>query len=345
MKLKQSLVIAILLGSIAVTGWELYWRSQGLQPNLDDNKNLWANQRQRLNDDTSHTVVFIGSSRIVYDIQLDLWRELTSTEPLMLATQGASPIPTFRDIVENTDFKGTLIVGVTPGLFFSTTYPEASPIKRSQTLVDYYFSRTYAQRLNHKLSIPLQTNLAFIRDGDEGWDSDVDLKTLLAQIHIGERGKPPGPPFNNFEQIGLDRHMKMPDYVTNDTVYANTIKTVWKDILTSDIPPPDKTSTTAAFLELHEKFKERGGNLILLRCPSSGFFRDLERKGLPRTEFWDELVQKTGVKSYHFEDYEQFQNLNLPEWSHLALKDAQFFTIELVKLMTTDGALSNSKTN
>ncbi|SDR93241.1 hypothetical protein SAMN04515667_1022 [Formosa sp. Hel1_31_208] len=345
MHLKQSLVVAIILSIIAVTAWEIYWRSQGLQPNLDDNKNLWANQRHRLTDASANSVVFIGSSRTLYDIQLDVWRELTNTEPIMLATQGASPIPPFKDIVENTDFNGTLVVGVTPSLFFSTTYPEAPPIKRSQTLVDYYHDRTYAQRLNHKLSIPLQTNLAFIRDGDEGWDSDVDLKTLLSKIHIGERGEAPGPPFNNFEEISLDRHMKMPDYVTNDTVYANTIKTVWKDILTSGLPPPDKASTTAAFLELHDAFKKRGGHLILLRCPSSGFFRDAERKGVPRTDFWDELVEKTGVKSYHFEDYEQFLDLNLPEWSHLSTKDAQFFTTELIKLMTTDGALTNSKTN
>jgi len=345
MSLKQSLVIAIILSIIAITAWEIYWRSQGLLPNIDDNKNLWANQRQRLTDASANSVVFIGSSRTLYDIQLDVWRALSNTEPIMLATQGASPIPPFQDIVENTDFNGTLVVGVTPSLFFSTTYPGAPPIKRSQTLVDYYHDRTYAQRLNHKLSIPLQTNLAFIRDGDEGWDSDVDLKTLLSRIYIGERGKAPGPPFNNFEEIALDRHMKMPDYVTNDTVYANTIKTVWKDILTNDIPPPDKASTTAAFLELHNAFKKRGGQLILLRCPSSGFFRDVERKAVPRTDFWDELVEKTGVQSYHFEDYEQFHNLNLPEWSHLSANDAQFFTTELVKLMTADGALTNSKTN
>ena len=39
----------------------------------------------------------------LYDIQLDIWKEQTQTDPVMLATQGASPIPIFRDIVENTD--------------------------------------------------------------------------------------------------------------------------------------------------------------------------------------------------------------------------------------------------
>ena len=260
----------------------------------------------------------------------------------MLATQGASPLPVFKDILENTDFSGTLVVGITPPLFFSTTYPEAPPIKRSQTLVEYYQNRTYVQYINHKLSVPLQTNLAFIRDGDEAWDSDVDLKTLLSHIHLGNRGPEPEPPFNNFEEIGLNRHMKMPEYVTQDTAYANTVKKVWTSILTNgNRPPPDKESTTSAFIELAEAFKARGGQIILLRCPSSGLFKEVEAKGMPRATFWDELVQKSGLKAYHYEDYPQFQNLFLPEWSHLATEDARFFTRELITIMKNDNALKN----
>lgn len=343
MQLKQSLIIAVILGTATVTGWELYWRSQGVQPNLDDNKNLWANQRARLQHNNSDKTVFIGSSRILYDIQLDVWRDLTDTEPIMLAVQGASPIPTLKDIVENTDFNGTLVVGITPPLMFSTVYPEAFPIARAQSKVDYFKKRTHAQRINHRLAVPLQTNLAFIRDGDEEWDTDVDLKTLLNHIYIGERNGPPPVPFNNFEEITEDRHMKMPAYVTNDTVYANTIKAAWKDmVLSGDMPPPDKEGTTAAFLELVEKFKKRGGNLILVRCPSSGFFKDIEAKGFPRKDFWNPLVEKAKVKAYHYDDYPQFRNLNLPEWSHLALEDAQFFTKELIAILKKDNALTTN---
>ncbi|WP_431159374.1 hypothetical protein [Winogradskyella poriferorum] len=342
MQLKQSFVIAIVLGIGAVACWELYWRSQGVVPNLDDNKDLWANQRERLDDDNSNMTVFIGSSRILYDIQLDIWEELTNKEPIMLAVQGSSPLPVFKDIVENTDFKGTLMVGITPPIMFSTVYPEAFPIRRPQSKVDYYENRTYAQRINHKLSIPLQTNLAFIRDGDEDWDTDLDLKTLLKQIHIGERAGPPHVPFNNFEEITLTRHMKMPDFVTNDTAYANTIKAAWKDMVLGDRPPPDKEATTAAFVELAEKFKARGGNLILLRCPSSGFFKEVEAKGFPRNEYWDPLVEQVGAKAYHYDDYPQFRDLFLPEWSHLATEDAQFFTREFIGILKKDKAITTN---
>ena len=341
MQLKQTLIIAVTLGIISVTAWELYWRSQGHSPNIDDNKNLWANQRAKLEDIKENTVVIIGSSRILYDLQLDIWKEETNTDPVMLATQGASPYPVFRDIVENTDFKGTLLIGVTPPLLFATLYPEAEFIKRSQILVDYYYNRTYAQRINHKLSVPLQKNLAFIRDGDEEWASDVNLKTLLKQKFRDQRGGPSYPPFNNFEDITLERHMKMTKRMEIDTAYANTVKHVWKVLLSGDFPPPDKEGTISAFSELSKKFIEKGGNLIYVRCPSSGMFKDVESHGFPREQFWDVLIEKSGAKGYNYQDYEQFQNLFLPEWSHLAVKDAQFFTTELIKIMKTDGALSN----
>lgn len=345
MNLKQSIIIASILGILSIAAWEVYWRSQGHVPNIDDNKNLWANQREKLDDYNNKTVVIIGSSRILYDIQMDVWRAETQTQPLMLAVQGSSPIPLLKDIVENTDFSGTLIIGVTPPLLFSTIYPQAEFMQRPQSLVEYYKNRTYAQRLNHVLSVPLQKNLAFIRDGDESWDSDVDLKTLLKQIQLKERSGPFYPPFYNFEDISLDRHMKMPKRMETDTAYANTIKKVWQTILSGDRPPPEKEATISAFVELSKKYMERGGNLILLRCPSSGLFKEVEDKGFPREAFWDELVKRTGAKAYNYQDYPQFEDLFLPEWSHLATEDAQFFTKEFIKILKADGALTNSKSN
>lgn len=345
MKLKLSLGIAIVITIIATISWELYWRSQGMYPNIDDNKNLWANQRDQLDNPNANDVVFIGSSRILYAIQLDIWREKTQTNPIMLAAQGASPIPIFKDIVENTDFNGTIIAGITPPLLFSTIYPEAEFMKRPQFLVDYHKKRTYAQRINHALAVPLQKNLAFIRDGDEAWDSDVDLKTLIKHIYQDDRGGPIYPHFNNFEDITLERHMKMPKRMETDTAYANTVKKVWKVILSADLPPPDPEGTTAAFADLAKTFKDRGGNLILVRCPSDGMFKDLESNGFPREAFWDKLVLEAGAKGYNYLDYEQFQNLFLPEWSHLATKDAQFFTKELIKIMKKDGVINNPKTD
>lgn len=337
------MIIAAVLALAMITGWELFWRSQGREPNLDDNAELWAWERDKLVSPNANDVVFIGSSRILFDIQKDIWRAKTGTEPVMLAIQGSSPMPVLKDLVENTDFNGTIVVGVTPGLFFSTVYPKAPPMTRSQGRVDHFYNRTYAQRLNQWLSVPLQQNLAFITAADDTWDSDVDLRTLLYHVQIGERAGPYPAPFYQFEEVDLDRNMQMNARTTNDTAYANTIKAAWVDMMTSEErPPPDKAGTTALFVKYAKMFQARGGNIVLVRCPATGFF-DAEHEIAPRAAFWDSLVIKTKAPGYHYLDYPQLQGLHLPEWSHLSKEDADVFTTELIAIMQKDGLFTNTK--
>jgi len=341
MKLKKSLIIALVLVITGIGTWEIYWRSQGFYPTIDDDKDLWAVQRAKVEKATDQDVLLTGSSRILFDIQLDAWERETGRRPIQLAYVGSSPLPVFHDIVENTDFKGTIVVGVTPGLFFSTTNPKANPWEWPQSRVDHYHNRTYAQRLNHKLSLPLQESFAFLSE-DQGIDG-LKLKELLGKVQIGNRIPNNMPPFHEFGEIARDRNLKMKDIVVRDTAYANSIIRVWM-FFGKDAPPPDKEATMAFFLKDLEKYKARGGNVILVRCPSSGGLREGEKMRLPRTEFWDDLVQKAQVKSYHFEDYEQLK-FECPEWSHLSAADAEIFTTELVKIILKDNALPTSKTH
>lgn len=343
MQLKKSVLIAAVLCFAMITGWELYWRSQGRETNIDDNTALYASQRALLKKPNNNQVVFIGSSRILFDIQKDIWREKTGTEPVMLAAQGASPLPALRDIVENTDFKGLIVVGVTPGLFFSTTFQQAPPMSRVQDRLDYFYKQTYAQRLNQWLSVPLQKNLVFITAADEAWDSDVDLKTLLYQIQIGERAGPYPAPFNQFEDVSLDRNVQMTARTTNDTAYANTIKKAWIDMISGgEMPPPDKDGVISYVIKYANQFKARGGQIVFVRCPADGFF-EIEKEIAPRASFWDSLLIRSDSRGYHYEDYPQLQNLHLPESSHLSKEDADVFTTELIAIMQKDGLFTNTK--
>jgi len=344
MELKKTLIIAITISIVGLGAWEMYWRSQGYYPTIDDNKELWAVERARLKDMSTDDVVFLGSSKVLFDIQLNEWENETGKRPVQLASAGSSPLPTFRDIVENTDYTGTIIVGVTPGLFFSTTYPLALPWKWPQTRIDHFHDRTYAERLNHQISLPLQKHLTFLSANELEWSDDLDLKALLKRIKIGDRIGEGMPPFYNFFDIAEDRNVMMTERTAKDTAFANTIKKVWK-FYGKEAPPPDKDATMAFFVEDAKKFIAKGGNLILLRCPSSGGVKMGESHGLPRANYWEDLLKQTNVKGYHYEDYEQFKNLECPEWSHLSATDARFFTTELAKIMMKDNVLTNQKTN
>lgn len=345
MNLKKAVTIAIITSILGVVALELYWRSQGYIPIIDDNKALWAIQRDRINTLDTDDVVFVGSSRTLYGIQLDTWEKETGKRPVQLANVGSSPLPVFHDLVANTNYAGTVIVGVAPGLFFSTTYPKAQPWAWPQARVDHYKNRTYVQRLNHQLSLPLQQHFALMSAGEEELDDNIDLKALLKQIKVGNRIPQGMPPFYKFGRMTtLDRNVQMIDRTITDTAFANTITKVW-GFIGKTSPAPDKAATMAFFLKDAKAFKARGGHLILMRCPSTGGVRAGEHFMLPRQDFWDELVQRAAVKAYHFEDYPQFKDLQCPEWSHLSVEDAHFFTAELAKLMLADKAITNTETN
>jgi hypothetical protein len=345
MQLKQTLIIAFTLSILSLTAWEVFWRSQGVYPTLDDNEALWAVQRSRVENATNKDILLMGSSRVLFDMQLNEWEYQTGVRPIQLASVGSSPLPIFHDVVNNTNFNGTIVVGVTPALFFSTTSPDVQFWQWPQSKVDYYKKRTYAQISNHLLSLPLQKNLTFLSD-DQGIDG-IKLKELLGKINLGNRVVDPMPPFHEFGEIAEDRNNVMKQITATDAAYANSVIKVWQFYMKAGAsgPPPDKASTMAFFLNDLKIFKARSGNVILVRCPSSGSVRMGENMGVPRPGFWDDLVNQAQVKSYHFEDYDQLKDLKCPEESHLSAKDAKYFTTELVKIMKVDRALSNLKTN
>ena len=339
MSLQKSFLVACLLGILMVTGWELYWRSRGVVPNIDDNRELWARQIKKLDHPDDSLTVFIGSSRILFDIQRQVWKTKTGKDPVMLAVQGGSPLPSLKFIVEETDYRGLLVIGVTPGLFFFSTSETDWPLRRTKAKIDYYKDRTLAQRLNYSLSIPLQRSLAFYRDGDEEWSDDVDLKTLLENCIEDERAGRRYPPFNNFEDVQVDRNVQMSAKTTNDTAFANTVIKAWG--LDDEEPFPfDKPGVVGLVNQYAAKYTKEGGRIVLLRCPSKGKFREVENLGRPRKEFWDTLVGATKLPAYHFEDYPGLQGLNLPELSHLSKEDANLFTARLIDILREDGHLN-----
>ena len=345
MQPKKSFLIALAISVLALCSWELYWRSQGLLPSIEPDKNLFAVQRDKVDKLTDDDIVIVGSSRVLFNIQLDEFEKLTGKRPVQLSLAGSSPLPTFRDLVQNTDFKGTIIVGVTPGLFFSTTFPKAGPINNPQSKVDHYHDRTLAQRLGHRLSMPLQKNFVFMSEHSKVMNDRIDLKSLLGHIRINNRtGNPRYPDFFEFGDISEDRNVRMTHTTATDTVEANKIKNAWKFVLSGDNPPPDKNSTTTFFAEDAKTFKARGGKILFVRSPSSGIFKAGESKFLPRERFYDSLLTVVKAPGYHYEDYKQLKAIDCcPEWSHLSAENADLFTRELVKIMQEDNVLPTAK--
>jgi len=206
------------------------------------------------------------------------------------------------------------------------------------------YDRTYAQRANHYLSLPLERTFSFLNASEEEWSDDIDLKTLVKNIKIGNRGPKERPPFNNFGFVDDDRNVTMFEKTKTDTAFANGIIKIWL-LGIERRPTPVVDSVILYYQPLIEKFKKRGGNVIFLRNPSNGKLRKEEEETYCRTDCWNQLILQTGLEGYHFEDYAQLNQFTCPEESHLYSPDARIYTKELVEILIKDGVLDgkNSK--
>src|SRR5512135_625640 len=73
-------LLALMLGV-----WEWYWRDFGATPGIRNTHGLWAIQRRRIDAGEGDATVIVGSSRVFFDIQLDIWEQLDGKRPIQLA--------------------------------------------------------------------------------------------------------------------------------------------------------------------------------------------------------------------------------------------------------------------
>ncbi|MCF8239203.1 MAG: hypothetical protein K9I85_13665 [Saprospiraceae bacterium] len=332
----RTLVLAISLTGILLAGWEMHCRSLGFLPTVEDDKHLWAEKRTLIRDNDPDQVLIIGASRAHFDFQLNEWEELTGIRPLMLAANGKSPGPVLQDIIENTAFNGTIVMNITPSLFFIAQHDSVGEWHRAKEWVDFYYSRTWAQRLNHCLSYAVQPYLAFLTDGEEG---DPDLKSLLATLPPTGRTKP-GTPFPRFSQVESDRNTIMLARMETDTAFQKTIQNAWATFGSKSKRNDDMIDISFPFyLDLIKQLKDRGGKMILTFNPSSGFYTEMEGRVYPRAQYFDAFVKQSGCPAYHFNDYPLLDQFSPPEWSHLCTPDARVYTREILTIMKADGVL------
>lgn len=339
----KTMILAAILLAFLMFSWESHWRSKGYPIAPDDNKHLWAHNRAKIPNLDEKDVIIIGSSRNYFNTRIDVWEEKTGRRPLQLSMEGVCPLPFFIDIVRNSAFNGTLVVGVTPPLYFADE--SARFYKRSQNWVDHFHKRTWADRFNHWLSRPLQNNLAFLMASEEPHYDHLDLRTIVENIPLPKGRIPHMPPFPEFKYIDETRNLTM-WRADVDTAVANEVTGFWEFVIQPHGPPPTKEEIEALKQEvldlsqdLVNELKSRGGQVIFVRNKSANLMLEDEKKSFPREAYWDLLLEVTGVPGYHFTDHEFMSRPILPEWSHMATQDARVHTADMVNQLVKDGLI------
>ena len=103
-------LLAIVLAVAACGFVEAHWRALGYRPNILDSRQLWAQQRERVDRGRGITLALLGASRTEFGIDPKRLRErLPKYRPVMLAVDAHYPLATLRDLAEDENFRGVVL--------------------------------------------------------------------------------------------------------------------------------------------------------------------------------------------------------------------------------------------
>jgi hypothetical protein len=335
-------IFAVLLSLTVILSWELYLRysyyslPDGLKFSYDDNSALWADKRAMVYEPTDQATVFIGSSRMRFDLDIPLWQRLTGEKAVQLAQDGGDPRPVLKDLADDKNFKGKLIIDVTEGIFF---YRDVEPTTRQ---IKYYHGITPTQRFSFRVNRFLESHFDFL---DE---DNFSFNIMLGRIKMPRR---PGViPAVVWPTVGTIINEDRQEYFTpaflTDTTMSNMTKGNWmfffKEYPDSPVTGKKLDSLIYNVKSNVDKIKSRGGQVIFVRTPSCGYYKEKEDKDYPRKLYWDRLLELTGCQGIYFGDYPAIAHFVCPEWSHLKLDDARTYTENLVNILRTEKGWSFS---
>jgi hypothetical protein len=328
------LIAVALLSTAATVAWEVHARHAGYAPTLNDTPDLWAEARGAVKPDS---IVLLGTSRMLFDMDLDVLEQGLGRRPTQLAIVGSSPFPILADLAKDESFHGTVLLDIVPAMYLA---PGGPPVEASQKALRRFHTWNLAQRASHQLGVSLERNIAFLQQ------EDLTLGKLLEQLPIPNRAHaligPALPPY--FYSLDRDRRARMtPAAATIGSPLQQRVSSGWLPLFS--IPPPPTFIPVEQFqkmmgqimesrfqdtVTLVSKIRERGGQVVFLRLPMTGPLVEREEQLAPRVATWDRLVRESAVPAIHFAEHPELSSFNCPEWSHLSAEDSVEFTRRLV---------------
>ncbi len=331
--LQKAALLVLVLTLLSVGSWEIYLRSRGYPISYNNDAAQWSTKRKLVYQPASEATVFIGASRIKFDLDLATWERITGDKPIQLSMVATSPRPFLEDLANDNNFKGKLIIDVTEGSLFNRNTKRTE--KSSSEFVAYYKKWTPAQKFSTYVNYPLESGFVFLES------NKFSLNALLDDIPITDRKgvtKPRVFP-RGFGMNSADRQSFMDEEFLRDTTQQKTQQENWRKGSFDRTAAMKGDTLETIFKQIKrdvDKIRARGGKVIFVRTPSNGAYRQMEREVYPRQKYWDALLTYTNTPGIHFEDYPETAHMTCPEWSHLSPADAIVYTKAFIKILTED---------
>ena len=326
-------VAAYLIALVLSAAWEIRVRSQGYAPTLNDTTDLWADRREAVRPDS---LVVIGDSRPLFDIDLDALESILGKRPIQLSIAGSGAYPILADLAADESFKGDVIISLVPAMFLT---PGGYLEQTSMDALKRYRTRSPSQRISHHIAMFFEERIAFLQQ------EDLTLAMLLQNIDIPNRPgalvPPRFPPY--FQTVDRERRVRMADECAIvGSPMQQSVVAAWQRLF---VPPPPPTwippevfaeqmqkGMEARFGQTAEaiaKIRARGGRVVWVRFPHTNWVKEMENMATPREPTWERMLMETGAPGIHFEDYPELAGFDCPEWSHLSGPDSVEFSKRL----------------
>jgi hypothetical protein len=298
---------------------EAYWRSQGCRPTVQDSKDLWYFWRQSAYRADGKVIVFLGTSRIVADVSLDSVRKsLPDYRVVQLGLGGAeSCIGLLRDFADDSAFRGIVVCELETPLLDRTQWERHSDFR-------VYQPRSLAAHFDTIAAALIAGQLVAV-------SQRVTIKATILRILRGASKSPA-----DSVRMGFSREVQW-DFAKvrniEDLRQATTKDYVGKYTAHKF---PSWEALRSSVIEINvfvQRIRNRGGEVIFLRAPSSGQRWRLEERYHPRFGNWDHFAKLTIGLCIHFRDFESLPSLTCPDESHLSQDDSPRFTRMLVEQM------------
>ena len=331
--------VFLLIGAV-----ELLLQGNGWKPSLSDSQQLWAYYRRKASEYGNEAIVFIGASRIQLGIDIKVAGEMTNRIPFQLAIERTSFVPVLENLAEDNNFTGTVIISPvnmsignnysqsSKSLMWVREYEEqlvhsVAPYEHFDYLFRNFLNRNMASRMYGARPVTvISKNLFSTYNG--GYIYTSSNRSRSADY----RGDP------NSRKFYVSRLIKYfgESIPPNVSTYEQLISWIKVEIAQTDAEDNATFMETLDYLlAVISKIESRGGKVLFIRFPTDKLIWEIDKKRKPRSHFWDFLAE-AHPESFHFADYPALSKFDLPDGSHLDMRDKEAFTRELMTIIASE---------
>ena len=248
------------------------------------------------------------------NFDLDIFQKLFPERKIFQLAQSGrgTAYPVFKDIVENSNYKGMIIISETESTLVSTK-------KEQQAFVNHCRnSFSLDSRINRNVSSWFQNKFVFLSPQSSSfrlWGNILAQQNLPEPFYV--KTKSDRSQLSDFKRAEPKALKKLHD---------SRIKGIKKSSGKAFLNPQEWLLKANRWNPLIEKFQQRGGRVIFVRMPVSQERWNFESKRVPLDRYWNQFARTSNITSLYFAQHPSLTQFDLPDTSHLDMYDRSLFT-------------------